>query len=135
MNINELKETKEYILNLYELEKSKVTDKNDPISIAKLKNYEKEINKLNQLINICKRDDLDYQVMKLERLYMQNITDMNEEEFNNLSMDKKFEIYHNSFPNEWIKTISLEEKLNYLEDAIIDNKNIKVKNNSLISKK
>ena len=135
MDINELKEAKEVVVSLYEHEKPDLINKNDSISIAKTKNYEKEINKLDQLVSIYEHDDIDYKVMKLERLYMQNISNLTKEEFNNLSMDQKFEIYYNSFPKKWSTTISLEEKLNYLEDAIIDNDLIKVKDNSLIRKK
>ena len=135
MDINELKEAKEVVVSLYEHEKPDLINKNDSISIAKTKNYEKEINKLDQLVSIYEHDDIDYKVMKLERLYMQNISNLTKEEFNNLSMDQKFEIYYNSFPKKWSTTISLEEKLNYLEDAIIDNELIKVKDNSLIRKK
>ena len=135
MDINELKEAKEVVVSLYEHEKPDLVNKNDSISIAKTKNYEKEINKLDQLVSIYEHDDIDYKVMKLERLYMQNISNLTKEEFNNLSMDQKFEIYYNSFPKKWSTTISLEEKLNYLEDAIIDNDLIKVKDNSLIRKK
>ncbi len=135
MDIKELKEAKEVVVSLYEHEKPDLINKNDSISIAKTKNYEKEINKLDQLVSIYEHDDIDYKVMKLERLYMQNISNLTKEEFNNLSMDQKFEIYYNSFPKKWSTTISLEEKLNYLEDAIIDNDLIKVKDNSLIRKK
>lgn len=131
MDINELKEAKEVVLLLYENEKTELVNKNDSISIAKINNYEKEINKLNHLINIYENDDIDYKVMKLERLYMQNISNLTKEEFDNLSMDKKFEIYYNSFPKKWSTTISLEDKLNCLESAIIDNERIQIKDNSL----
>ncbi len=54
-----------------------------------------------------------------------------EEELNNLSDDEVADAYVNTFPQNWTYAIPLEEKLNYLEDAIIDNKMINIKEISL----
>jgi hypothetical protein len=133
MDINELIDTKNELLSIYD--DKTLNNKNDSLLKEELNYIEKEINKLDSLIKIYENDDTDYRVMKLERLYMQNISNLSKEEFDNLSMDDKFKIYYNSFPKEWSISIPLEEQLNYLEDAIIDNELIKVKDDSLILKK
>ena len=123
MDINELKQIRDDVFTSYEEEKNKFDDDvlNDELYFIK-----KEINKLDELISIYNNDDIEYRVMKLEILYMRNLYDMDEDEFNSLSVDEETDIFMKLFPNKWSYSIPIEDKLKYLEEAIIDNKPISI---------
>ena len=131
MNITELKDVKKEILSIYDYERL-LLNNNEPKVLLKdeLANIENEIHKIDTMIDIYQHEDMEYIVMRLERLYMQNVMNKTEEEFNKLSDDEIADAYVDFFPQKWAFAIPLDEKLNYLEDAIIDNKMINIKDNS-----
>ena len=121
MNIEELIKLKEELNNLYSEEKKSNSSKEELEDIAR------EITKVDSLIKIYQNNDKDYIVMKLERLYMMNASDIEENKFNTLNEDKIFEIFDRYFPDKWVIDYNLEEKEKYLLDAICTNKLIKTK--------
>lgn len=123
MNVEDFKAVKNEILKIYNDQKSFLNS--DETNALK-----KEIYKLDSFIDIYQRDDIDYRVMRLERLYMQNVMDKTEEEFSNLSIEEKADIFTKLFPENWVYEVSMNDKYNYLEKAIIENKIIHIDNYS-----
>lgn len=131
MNINELQEAKKEALLIYEEEKSQlINNENDDVLKDELSFIEKELNKINSLIEISQSDNIKIKEMRLEKLYMQILTDMTEEEFDNLSVDEETDIFMSLFPEKWSYMVPIDEKINYLENAIIDNNLININNDS-----
>jgi hypothetical protein len=131
MDINELRDAKKEILSVYDYERSLLNNTEaDALLKDELVNIENEIHKINTMIDIYQHEDIEYKVMRLERLYLQNVMNKTEEEFNDLSDAEVADAYVDCFPQKWAFAIPLDEKLNYLEDAIIDNKMINIKDNS-----
>ena len=123
MNVEDFKTVKNEILKIYNDQKSFLNS--DETNALK-----KEIYKLDSFIDIYQRDDIDYRVMRLERLYMQNVMDKTEEEFSNLSIEEKADIFTKLFPENWVYEVSMNDKYDYLEKAIIENKIIHIDNYS-----
>ena len=131
MDINELRDAKKEILSVYDYERSLLNNTEaDALLKDELVNIENEIHKIDTMIDIYQHEDIEYKVMRLERLYLQNVMNKTEEEFNDLSDAEVADAYVDCFPQKWAFAIPLDEKLNYLEDAIIDNKMINIKDNS-----
>ena len=125
MDVEKLKEVKEEIILQYNNELKQKENTNDQELIdEELKYIKKEIDKVDELINIYKVEDIEYRVMKLERLYMQIITEKTKEEISNLTPDEEFNIFNNVFPNNWSFAVPIDKKLEYLEQAICTNKMI-----------
>ena len=123
MNVEDFNTVKNEILKIYNDQKSFLNS--DETNALK-----KEIYKLDSFIDIYQRDDIDYRVMRLERLYMQNVMDKTEEEFSNLSIEEKADIFTKLFPENWVYEVSMNDKYDYLEKAIIENKIIHIDNYS-----
>ena len=130
MNLEELIDLRCELSNLYESEKKKLNT-NSSVNNNELSDISKEIIKLNHLINIYHVDDVDYRVMKLERLYVMIISEFNEEDFNKLDEEKMFEIFNNSFPKTWIYKYNSKEKEQLLLDAICNNRFIQIITDSI----
>ncbi len=64
MNINELKDVKKEILAIYEHEQSLFNNENDVLFKEELKNIEREINKIDSMIDIYQHEDMDYKEMR-----------------------------------------------------------------------
>lgn len=131
MNIEELEKLKEEFNTEYENMVNNSTDETDKGALNDLK---KEIDKIDSLINIYSINDLDIRVMKLERLYMQIIYSKSEEEYNKLDIDKKSDMFNNSFPDTWTYMYSQAEKEDLLIDSIVNNKLIKPKKEKILDK-
>ena len=131
MNIEELIKLKEELNIKYSEEKKEydLTEIKEEKEILEeeLKDILKEITKVDSLIDIYRYPDKRYIVMKLERLYMMLIADLNENQFDELSEDKMFEIFDNFFPDNWEYKYNLEEKEKLLLDAICGNELINTK--------
>lgn len=123
MDINELKQIRDDVFASYVEEKNKL---DDDVLNDELYFINKEIKKLDELISIYNNDDIEYRVMKLEKLYMRNLYDMDEDEFNSLSVNEETDIFMKLFPNKWSYSVPIEDKMKYLEEAIIDNKPISI---------
>ena len=123
---------KNELLKEYKKEQKRLNNLNDHLeiknSLESLNYIKKEINKYDSLTNILKNENIDYRIMKLEKLYMQTSYDLSNEEFKNLKFDKKIEIFDNLFPNNWAISITKEKKLDLLLEAIIKNKIIETDN-------
>ena len=123
MEIKELFKLKEEVLLKYndELKQKDKSGNSNAIDEA-LNQIKKELDKIDELINIYKVDDIEYKVMKLERLYMQIMTEKTKEEFSNLTQEEEFNIFNNVFPKNWSFKVPINQKLEYLEKAICTNK-------------
>lgn len=122
MELDELKRIKEKIIEQYnkELKERSLSNQKD-IFDEELKSMKKEIDKVEELIEIYKHQDIEYRVMKLERLYMQIISEMTKEEFSRLTEEKEFDIFDELFPDNWPYHLPLEKKEEYLKEAICTN--------------
>ncbi len=139
INIDELKELIKEIKNTYDDEKKQyeaATNVNDKEIMGKeLLDIIGEIDKIEKIIKIYddSSDNKELIIAKLERLYMQQISgNTNEEEFNKIDFDEKFNIFDSFFPKEWVLRNDLDKE-QILLDAIIKNEAIQVppKNNIL----
>ena len=125
MNIEELNKIKEEIIMQYNSELKQKENTNNPNIIdEELKYIKNEIDKIDELIKIYAVDDIEYRVMKLERLYMQIMSEKTKEEFLNLTPEEEFNIFNNLFPKKWSFEVPINQKLDYLEKAICTNKMI-----------
>ena len=121
MDVNELKKIKEEMIIQYnnELKKKEIGPEYE-----ELKYIKSEIDKVDELIDIYKIEDIEYRVMKLERLYMQIMTEKNKTAFLNLTPEEEFNIFNNVFPSNWSFEVPIDKKLEYLEKAICTSKMI-----------
>ena len=122
MELEELKKIKEQIIEKYnnELKERERSNQKD-IFDEELKFIKREIGKVEELIDIYKYQDIEYRVMRLERLYMRTITEKSKEEFSRLTEDEEFEIFDELFPDNWPYIFSSEKKEEYLKEAICTN--------------
>ena len=120
MNVEEFKNIRDELLKIYNNQKSFLNS-------DETKAFNKEIYKLNSFIDIYQKDDIEYRVMRLERLYMQNVMDKTEEEFSKLSVEERSDIFTKLFPDGWTYKVPINDKFDYLEKAIIENKIIHIK--------
>ena len=126
MELEELKKIKEQIIAKYNEELNEKNSSNQKeLFDEELKSIKREIDKVDELIEIYKHQNIEYRVMKLERLYMQLITEMSKEEFSRLTEDEEFDIFDELFPDNWPYHFSLENKEEYLKEAICTNKALK----------
>ena len=125
MNKNELKKIKEEMIIQYndELKKKENTYQSD-LEYEELKYIKKEIDKIDELIDIYTIENTEYRVMRLERLYMQIMTEKNKDDFLNLTPEEEFNIFNNVFPSNWSFEVPIDKKLEYLEKAICTSKMI-----------
>ena len=132
MEVEELIKLKKELQQIYEIEEKEYNPNNEDNEIIEeeLKDIKKEQIKVDKLIEIYKREDKGYIVMKLERLYMMLVSNLNELEFNSLNEEQMFEIFDNYFPKEWTYKYSIEEKENILLNAICKNRIINTQNNN-----
>ena len=144
MDVNELKELKKEIMLKYNEDK-KTRDNNGQSDLInkRLEYIKKEIDKVDSLINIYNVDDIEYRVMKLERLYMRLMNGMTDKEFSSITREEEFKLFNDLFPEKWSFSFSIDEKLKYLEEAISSNRIInqiisskftKYKKNSILNK-
>ena len=125
MTIEELNKIKEEIIIQYNNELKQKENTNNPNIIdEELKYIKNEIDKIDELIKIYAVDDIEYRVMKLERLYMQIMTEKNKTAFLNLTPEEEFNIFNNVFPSNWSFEVPIDKKLEYLEKAICTSKMI-----------
>jgi len=127
MSLEELLKLKDELAKIYEAEKMSLTDsKSEKITREELNEILKEQYKVDKLIEIYKNPNknIKYIVMKLERLYMLLLSNLNEKKFNALSEDKMFKIFDKFFPNEWVYKITDSQKEQLLLEAISENKMI-----------
>ncbi len=125
MDVNELKKIKEEMIIQYndELKKKENTYQSD-LEYEELKYIKKEIDKIDELIDIYTIENTEYRVMRLERLYMQIMTEKNKDDFLNLTPEEEFNIFNNVFPSNWSFEVPIDKKLEYLEKAICTSKMI-----------
>ena len=124
MNVDELIKLSKELNITYEEEKKKYDSGNYDKEIVKeeIDDISREIDKVNKLIDIYQYDDKNYIVMRLERLYMMMLFNLDEDKFNTLSEEKMYKLFDKSFPNEWVYKYSNEKKEEMLLDAICGNK-------------
>ena len=82
MELAELIKIKEQIIEKYnsELRERNLSNQKEAFD-EELKSIKREIDKVDELIEIYKHQDIEYRVMKLERLYMQITAEMTKEDF------------------------------------------------------
>ncbi len=136
MKIEELVALSEELQALYEKEKKgyengELDDFGRDLIDNELKDILKELKKVNSLIKIYKSEDQEYIVMKLERLYMMTLLDLDEPEFSKLSEDETFECFDKFFPDEWVYKYSNDKKEQLLLDAISQNRMIDVQKSKI----
>lgn len=126
MSLEELLKLKEELTQAYESEKNRGLTVSDADS---RKVYEEELNSINKelfkvdkLIEIYQSKSKNYIVLKLERLYMMLVSNMGEQAFNALSEDEMFKIFNKLFPDEWVYRLSVEQKEQLLLEAICENR-------------
>ena len=126
MELAELIKIKEQIIEKYnsELRERNLSNQKEAFD-EELKSIKREIDKVDELIEIYKHQDIEYRVMKLERLYMQIIAEMTKEAFSRLTEEEEFDIFDELFPDNWPYHYTLEKKEEYLKEAICTNKEIK----------
>lgn len=122
MNLEELIKIKEKL----EKEKNKCNIDASEFNKVIFNEIAKEIKKIDNIINIYKVQDKKYIVMKLERLYMMILSNLDEGKFNSLTDDKQFEIFDKNFPDDWEYKYSIEEKEQLLLNAIGSKEKIKL---------
>ncbi len=123
MNVDDLKDLRKEIMEIYDEEKKlKEDNKKDKLLDKELEYLKNEIDKVDTLIEIYKDENIDYRLMKLERLYMQIMSEMSEKEFSKLSYDEEVDVFDRFFPDRWSFAVPIEKKLEYLEEAICTNK-------------
>ena len=132
MNIEELKKLKEEIQVQYDEEKklfdASPNKKEKKIINEELKDISKELLKITKLIEIYQTTQPDVlKEAKLERLYMQLMSGIDENSFKALNQDKVFELFERYFPNEWVYIEDIHQKEELLLDAICSNQTVKTK--------
>ena len=132
MNIEELKKLKEEIQAKYDEEKKEyeasLNSKEKEIVKEELKDISKELLKTIKLIEIYQTNQpVELKEAKLERLYMQLMSETDEENFNNFDEDKLFEIFEEYFPDEWVNINDVHQKEELLLEAICSNQMIRIK--------
>ena len=132
MNIEELKKLKEEIQVQYDEEKklfdASPNKKEKKIINEELKDISKELLKITKLIEIYQTTQPDVlKEAKLERLYMQLMSGIDENSFNNLDQDKIFELFEKYFPNKWVYIENIHQKEELLLEAICSNQTINIK--------
>ena len=125
-------ELREFLKSIYDKEKaeyifSNLNEHDKNVFIEFLKKIFKEKTKVDYIFNVYQKGNKDYIVMKLERLYMMLLYDLNEVQFNSLGDEEMFEIFDKCFPDEWVFIDSLDMKEDLLLDAIRKNKPIRIK--------
>lgn len=129
MNVEELRQLSQELTLELEEEKAErdacVLEEDESRMNAEIADIEIEIAKVNQLIEIYANSSQPYRIMKLERLYMALMKRLSEDEFVALSEEKKFEIYNEFFPDEWVLNRYVDdEKEDMLLTAISGNQRI-----------
>ena len=113
MNIEDLVKLKNEIQSIYEKEKHGMAEEKKDIL--------KELNKVDELIQIYQVKDKEYIIMKLERLYMKIVCNLNDDEFNKLSQEERYKIFSKYFPKDWVLKYSLDKKESLLLESICNN--------------
>ena len=132
MDIEELRKLKEDIQVQYDKEK-KLLDassnkKEKKIINEELEDISKELLKVTKLIEIYQTNQPDIlKEAKLERLYMQLMSGIDENSFKNLDQDKIFELFEKYFPNKWVYIENIHQKEELLLEAICSNQTINIK--------
>lgn len=130
MNLDELIKLKEEIRKKYEEEMEKynscISKKDKAIISGELEDILRELIKVDRLISIYQNNNNEEKliVLLLERLYMQLILGMNQEEYDKLSEDKLFNIFDKYFPDEWVYNDDVKDKEKLLLEAICENRKI-----------
>ena len=128
MSLEELLKLKSELAQAYEREKGvglSTKDSNSKKVIEEeLNDIQKEQFKVDKLIEIYQSQSKNYIVLKLERLYMMLVSNLDEKRFNALSEDEMFEIFDKFFPDEWAYRLTVEQKEQLLLEAISANKMI-----------
>ena len=128
MSLEELLKLKSELAQAYEREKGvglSTKDSNSKKVIEEeLNDIQKEQFKVDKLIEIYQNQSKNYIVLKLERLYMMLVSNLDEKRFNALSEDEMFEIFDKFFPDEWAYRLTVEQKEQLLLEAISANKMI-----------
>lgn len=130
MNINFLLEKKAQVEALYESELAKSRQDNNPDAyVGKLKDLQREIDILSELINIYsaeKSANPAFLVSNLENLYIWMMSKKTKDEYDNLSDDEIINESIGLFPARWAfnQFFPIDKKINYLEAAIIYDTNL-----------
>ena len=127
MNIEELEKLKEELIKIYndELNKKDISSLNSnekQIVTDELSDIEKEIHKVESLIEISKINNEALKIARLENLYLMNTNNIKEEDFNKLSEEESYELFDEYFPDNWPYKYNIKEKEEILLDAICSNK-------------
>jgi len=135
MNIEELIKLKEEIQTKYDEEKKQydktLVEKDKIIISEELKDISYELSKILKLIEIYKTNQpIELIEAKLENLYIQLISEIDDNEFNALDQDKLFELFEKYFPNDWVYINDINQKEGLLLDAICSNQMLKTTANT-----
>lgn len=123
MDINELLKIKQEYIDDYN-EEVKVNDFTQKDDLEMLNYMERNIEKIDQLIEIYSRDDIKYRLMRLERLYVQTQLMLSKKEFDNLSSEERISKMNDMLPDEWFAKYDDEKMIDLLELAICQNKSL-----------
>ena len=132
MNVDELKKLKEEIQIQYDKEKKLLStspiEKERTLIEEELNDISRELLKITKLIEIYQTNQPDaLKEAKLEMLYMQLMSGIDEENFNTLDQDKLFELFEKCFSNDWVYIEDTHQKEELLLEAICSNKIIRIK--------
>lgn len=123
---------KNELLKEYKIEQKRLNSLSNHLeiknSLESLNHIKNEINKYDSLINILEKKDIEYKIMKLEKLYMQLAYNLTNDEFKKLRLEDKIEIFENLFPGNWAISTTKEKKLELLLNAITNNQMISIDN-------
>ena len=118
-------EKKEYNSSTLDVDKENIRDELDDISL--------ELFKVDKLIDIYQNNkEIEFIELKLERLYMQIMSDFDDNKFEALSENELFEIFDKYFPDKWIYIDDVNKKIELLLTAICNNKLINIKSSKKV---
>ena len=118
-------EKKEYNSSTLDVDKENIRDELDDISL--------ELFKVDKLIDIYQNNkEIEFIELKLERLYMQIMSDFDNNKFEALSENELFELFDKYFPDKWIYIDDVNKKIELLLTAICNNKLINIKSSKKV---
>ena len=130
ISVEELTILRDTIINQLNHEKIEYENTNEKetkeLIEKELVDITKELQKVEGLIEIYTKETegKEYIVAELEKLHILNIINMDKDEYEKLSEEKRFEIFDGLFPNEWVLSNEIAEKEKILLDAIVNNKTL-----------
>ena len=118
-------EKKEYNSSTLDVDKENIRDELDDISL--------ELFKVDKLIDIYQNNkEIEFIELKLERLYMQIMSDFDNNKFEALSENELFELFDKYFQDKWIYIVDVNKKIELLLTAICNNKLINIKSSKKV---